>query len=368
MNLVQEPFDLQMAAGFAESRVEDEEEKLAFASSTCSSTELPVMAATANLREQRRVGAIPGRLLPSEGLAVSRPRNRVYASGAAGLWEFSLTGSSEPTLTAPAPELPAMTREDAEAAYGRTNPEWQPSTRGRPTYHWTLEIDEASSRIFALCGGREGALDRVVEIDMERRAVKSMFPLPGFSAGINLNLRHGLVVLPALRHGPQILDMTGKRISTLEDVQPGLRQPFFHAAVRPSDGAVLLAAHGQPAPMALWDWKRSTLETITADGGAPAFGPDDTIFLMRGSAELWWIREAGPELLVGATLSDGDPDFRGSPNWVKSPVVSGDGRYVFAELTVASEQRAFHAGLVVDLVARRVEQIPRFHSSGLVWF
>ena len=355
------PLDLEVGLGFTVRQLGDNEECLVFATSRYSGEqeqEVEVVVATPSL-SRRVLGRLPGQFLPVGTIVGDRLRGKVYVAGLAGIWEFPLEGG-EPSLAAGLPDLPAASLKDVQQAYG-ADAHWAPQKVGSPTYRWALALDENANRLFAHCG-QEGALDHFVEISLDSRSIASKVRMPGFCAGIQVDAKRGMIVLPELKEGPQILDLAGNRLAALSDAPENTRRPFWDATIRPNDGAVVLADDGG---LWLWQWEQQKLTQLVEDATAPTCAPNGSLFFMRSSAELW-MREAGsqPRLVARALGNAGGTEFQRRRGWVMLPRLSNDGRYVLAQLTATRRTEAaevvLHCGVVVDLTSGRVQQVEGF--------
>src|SRR5581483_8565243 len=99
-------------------------------------------------------------------------------------------------------------------------------------------------------------------------AIASQVPMPGFCAGIQVSLKRRLIALPALSNGPRILDFTGRQLATWSDGHEPVSRRFWHAAIRPSDAAVVLAEYD--GGLWLWDWEHDKLTALAEDASAPS--------------------------------------------------------------------------------------------------
>jgi hypothetical protein len=358
-----------MGPGFVAGQVEGGDEQLVFTTSRPTSQpksyEVDLVAAPPGLGVRRVVGRLPGRSIPVGAMVGSRLLKKVCVAGDAGIWAFPIEGGA-PTLAAGLPDLPVASQFELQQAYGVNAHNWAPHKKGRPSYHWALVADEAANRLFALCG-QEGALGHFVEVDLTSRAIASQVPMPGSCVGIQVDLERRRIILPALQTGPEILDFAGHRRSSPVDAEGR----FGHCAVRAVDGVVVLA-HEEGGLWA-WDSERNKLTLLANDAGAPAWSPNGALFFMRSSAEVWVIDEdAPPRLIVRALGNEGGTAHDRKRSWVVAPRLSRDGRYLLAQLTAILETKEgdvpVHDLVVVDLEARRVQQVPGFLGHTFAWF
>lgn len=365
--MTHEPLTLELGPGFVSDQVESADEHVAFATSRTASPQIEVVVAPPGLGTRRVLGRLPGNSLPAGTIVGGRLRKKLYVAGEEGIWEFPLEGGA-PSLVVGLPDLPAASKADVQEAYGANahNENWVQRKEGLAHYFWVLVLDEAEDRLFALAG-QKGTLDHFVEINLDSRAITSTARMPGFCAGIQVDLRRRRIVLPALRGGPQILDFAGHQLARWSDGKAHPSGRFWDAAVRPADGAVILADH--EGGLWLWDWPRDRQSQIADHAAAPSCSSGGAVFFMRASAELWMAKEdAAPALIVRALGTELDRERR----WVMRPRLSADGRFLLAQLTAIRETKTaevpVHDAVVVDLAARRVQHVPGFFEHTLAWF
>lgn len=342
--MVRAPLTLKLGAGFTAATIDATDECIAILrarSLTTLGSPIEVLVARADL-STRRLGRIPGNVLTPGTICGSRSRRRIFTAAHDGIWAFSLDDGSSSRLVG-LPELPA-------------------ATKGRPDFHWVLELDEPANRLFSLAG-QSGAFDHLAEIDLASGSIVSLVPLPGANGGLHVDVLHRRIATP---DDPRIFDFTGSVLA--EWPTPEAR--FRAAALRPSGGAVVLEE--EAGPLWLWNWANDRKTRIVDAGSTPVFGPDGTLFFMRNASSLWRLGTDGvPALIAEATPPDG---FEALPtaNWSTRPLVSADGRFLLGQLTnrrgTWPTGSVLHDAVVVDLVARRVQHVPDFVEYTVSWF
>lgn len=362
---------LELGPEFTAGPVESKAEQLAFAASRTGLPEIEVVVASPGLGERRVLGRLPGHLLIVGTIVGSRLRKKVYVAGEEGIWEFPLAGG-EPSLVVGLPDLPAASQVEVQQAYG-ANPKfenWVPHTEGQSSYRWILALDEDAHRLFAH-SGQEGALDHLVEISLDSRTFTSRTRMPGFCGGIEVDVKRRRIFLPAVEHGAQLLDFAGHQLAVWRDGEEHPSGRFWDAAIRPADGTLALAEYD--GGLWLWDPEHNQQTKLADDAAAPCWSSSGAVFFMRTSAELWMVEKDRPAVLIVRALGDeGGTEAERRRNWVMRPRLSNDGRFLLAQLTALRKTNtaevADHDAVVVDLIARRVQQVRGFFEHTICWF
>lgn len=119
--------------------------------------------------------------------------------------------------------------------------------------------------------------------------------------------------------------------------------------------------------------RQNQLTALADQAFAPVVGPNDTVFFMRSSAELWKVeRDRQPRPVVKAFSSDGSSELERMRSWVMQPRLSPSGRFLLAQLTAirktATAEVAIHDAVVVDLRTHRVQHVPAFLEHTIAGF
>jgi hypothetical protein len=312
---------------------------------------IEVFAYDSRLNSKRSLGKPAGRALYIEAIGTSS--GRVFVADDFGILEFNLDGRA-PIRVAGYPELPLTPDSPGYAHLG--------NDISKPNYSRMMQADEGGDRLFTHAA-RHGAHDHLVEVDLRRREIARVTPLPGFCGSPEINTKHSILVLPSMEPCPEVQDLRGNTLARFSSVVPSSVIPatFDECAIRSTDGVVAIA--GRDRGIWLWDWRNDSARQVVDNGGHPEWSPDGaTLYFMRSAAELWRMTSTGRvEPLVQAS-GHHRPD-----GWERKPRVSSDGRFVLALMTVVDPDGTHHSGIVFETTTGNVHQSPGFYRYSVCW-
>ncbi|MFT3841040.1 MAG: hypothetical protein QM723_28875 [Myxococcaceae bacterium] len=255
----------------------------------------------------------------------------VFFADQQGLKRVSVDGG-EPELLLPTPQLEVP---HAPASL-------------KMAWFWLLTVSGDGERLAGLCGKGIGPM-HLLEVEVRERRLLRDTALTMRCDGIAADFERRRVVLPG---APAVVSFEG--------VSTPLPQKFRRAAVRARDGAVALT---DGSALHLWDG--ATLGWLTM-GDAPCWSAGgETLYFMRGPAELWARSGSTDRLICRATGHD--PSLEQDNSGVTRPRISPDGRFLLAGLAVRREPAEEQAGVVIDLEAKTLWPVPGFSAHCLTW-
>jgi hypothetical protein len=329
---------------------------------------IDVFVYDSRLAAKRSLGHPEGILMLANSLGAAAGSGRVFNADHLGIMEFNLDGRP-PARVGGLPDLPMAPELEQFAIRGPGNPEGK---RQKPLYCWLMHPDEAGNRLFAH-SSRSGSHHHLVEIDLRQRTITSTIQLLGFTHRIALSTRHSIVVLSNFEAGAEIRDLRGDILARVPATFPisehhaGWDSGRLSFAIRPTDGVVAI---GSPAlGIWLWDWRSHSATRLTDHGHHPAWSPDGTtLYFMRTAAQLWRITPDGHvEPIAQAFDETGGTEDQRKSGWEMPPLVSPDGRFVLARMTLQGVQAARHSGVVFETSTGHIHQAPGFFAHSLCW-
>jgi hypothetical protein len=320
-------FQLELADGFIEGPSDEPGDLFVYTQVRHALKEAQLWACDAN-GAVRFLVPVTRKTMASGGVAFSTERQRVFFSAENAVWEWPLQGGEAVRILSPGIGGIAL-------------------------------VDEPTGLLWSFVHRWDPEPKELVAIDLERREIVRRITLRGFPPEIALSLKSGVVARVDSKGEAEVLSLEGRSLASLALVPTG---KIINVSIRDEDGAVLLSG---PEGLSLWRWREGKPDRLSDSGTHARFGPSGDVFFMRGSSELWRWRDGVVERLARAISPVAG--FLPGASWLRPPTVSNDGRFLLAFVAATRDREIQLAGLLFDLRASTVVQVPWMYPFGMAW-